>query len=318
MQLTSTEKIEILSLDLRTNEAAIRKNMRKAGEAIFEIGKHLKHVKENVIESGKWTEWLQSMDIDPRQAQRFIQVYTELNEHATALSGQSLTKLLTLAQISSTVGDISEVIEKPHVLPNGQEKTIDEMTSRELADLKRRLAKSESDVTELLEQTYILEEQVEAAQKSERIAISQLEEMQNEDYSGEIDGAYSHLSMERDELLGQLHEANARIRTLEKSDAKLRRFDESALSGITRSISSVILSIETYTTQRAFFQTNIEHASDDSVDYLEKQILRLQAQVNEIRAAISTRRKITIIDGDFTECEEEQPHETQTKGSSVA
>ncbi|MCS5504150.1 dimethyladenosine transferase, partial [Lysinibacillus sp. A4] len=64
MQLTSTEKIEILSLDLRTNEAAIRKNMRKAGEAIFEIGKHLKHVKENVIESGKWTEWLQSMDID--------------------------------------------------------------------------------------------------------------------------------------------------------------------------------------------------------------------------------------------------------------
>lgn len=146
MQLTSTEKIENLPLDLHSNEAAIRKNMRKAGEAIFAIGKHLKHVKENVIESGKWTEWLQSMDIEPRQAQRFIQVYTELSDHASALSSQSLTKLLTLAQISSTVGDISEVIEKPHTLPNGQTKTVDDMTSRQLEQLKRQLSEKDSEL----------------------------------------------------------------------------------------------------------------------------------------------------------------------------
>ncbi|MEK4230734.1 DUF3102 domain-containing protein [Solibacillus sp. FSL H8-0538] len=310
MQLTSTEKIEKLPLDLCSNEAAIRKNMRKAGEAIFEIGKHLKHVKESVIESGKWTEWLQSMDIEPRQAQRFIQVYTELSEHASALSGQSLTKLLTLAQISSTVGDIAEVIEKSHTLPGGQTKTIDEMTSRELDDLKKRLAKSESDVTELLEQTYALEGQVESAQKSERIAISQLEQALEQEpeiievIPEEMQRKYEEMVADSRQMEQSLAHTYERIAHLEKLEKVVRSQEESPMYDLTRSLQTVNRYFDTFTATQGFMETAIASAEQTTVDALETQFKSVQARMGIIQAEIDARKGIVtidckIIDGDF-------------------
>lgn len=132
-----------LTLDLKTIASEINAYQQQAGEAIFEIGRRLKHVKENDLAHGEWTKWLGTIDMKPRQAQRFIQVFDELGTKATELTHFSFTKLLTLSQIASEVDDISEVIEKPHVLPSGETKKVDDMTTRELEQLKKSLAQSE-------------------------------------------------------------------------------------------------------------------------------------------------------------------------------
>lgn len=246
MQLASSEKIEKLPLDLDSNEAAIRKNMRKAGEAIFEIGKHLKHVKENVIESGKWTEWLQSMEIEPRQAQRFIQVYTELNDHASALSCQSLTKLLTLAQISSAVGDISEVIEKPHTLPDGQTKTIDEMTSRQVEQLKRQLLEKDSELRSV------------RAELEDAQDLLLLAEIDNEP-DIEIITEYIEVDGSQSEILERLRAYEERFGAIENYSDRVRATN---VSDVTTSIVSFNMAVRDFIKRHAYllkYQDTIQH-----------------------------------------------------------
>ncbi|MBO2536004.1 DUF3102 domain-containing protein [Rummeliibacillus suwonensis] len=132
-------KMTNLTLDLKTIESEINAYQQQAGEAIFEIGRRLKHVKENDLAHGEWTKWLEKVDMHPRQARRFIQIYNELEGKRSALSTFSFTKLLTLAQISGDGGDIEKIISKPQALPNGTTKMFEEMTSRESEQLKKTI-----------------------------------------------------------------------------------------------------------------------------------------------------------------------------------
>ena len=264
MQLATSEKIEVLPLDLRSNEAAIRKNMRKAGEAIFEIGKHLKHVKETVIESGKWTEWLQSMDIEPRQAQRFIQVYSELKEHASALSGQSLTKLLTLAQISSTVGDIAEVIEQPHTLPNGEVKKVEDMTSRQLDQLKRQLSEKDSELHSI---------KAELADAQDRLLLAELES----EPEIEIITEYIELDGSSPEILERLRRYEERFGALENYTDRPRATN---VADVTTSIVSFNMAVRDFIKRHAYL---IRY--QDTIQYVDK---ITQREYNEAILAMKT------------------------------
>ncbi|MEK4801031.1 DUF3102 domain-containing protein [Oceanobacillus sp. FSL K6-0118] len=69
-----------LSSDLPTITAEINAYKRIAGEAIFEIGRRLKHVKENDLAHGEFGKWLESVSIDRYEASRYIKVYDEASE----------------------------------------------------------------------------------------------------------------------------------------------------------------------------------------------------------------------------------------------
>src|SRR5690625_2311388 len=67
--------IQVLSNDIHTITAEINAYQRVAGEAIFEIGRRLKHVKENDLSHGEFGKWLETVSMKPRQAQRFMKVF---------------------------------------------------------------------------------------------------------------------------------------------------------------------------------------------------------------------------------------------------
>lgn len=136
-----------LSASLPTITAEINAYKRVAGEAIFEIGRRLKHVKENDLAHGQFGEWLMDVGINDRVARQMMLVHKELggSERRTSsdLGLQALYEIATLP--------IDER-GREHTLESGATKSVDEMTVRELREVKAALkaerearAKAESD-----------------------------------------------------------------------------------------------------------------------------------------------------------------------------
>lgn len=94
-----------------------------AGHAIFEIGRRLKHVKENDLVHGEWLKWLDSIQINPRHAQQFIQIFDEYGENAKSISYLGFTKLLHIAQLPESI-DRQEFINQKHIIPSTGEQKI--------------------------------------------------------------------------------------------------------------------------------------------------------------------------------------------------
>lgn len=125
-----------LSNDLNVITAEINSYKQVAGQAIFEIGRRLKHVKENDLVHGEFGKWLESVDMTPRHAQRFMKVYEEL-PNTTPVSHLGIRALYEMATLPE------EEREKEHTLPSGETKTVNEMTVRELQEVKKQLKEAE-------------------------------------------------------------------------------------------------------------------------------------------------------------------------------
>ena len=69
-----------LSNDLTTIETEIKSYQNIAGQSIFEIGRRLKHVKENDLAHGEWSNWLKSVNLNRTQATKFIKVSEEFSD----------------------------------------------------------------------------------------------------------------------------------------------------------------------------------------------------------------------------------------------
>ncbi|MCO4330276.1 DUF3102 domain-containing protein [Staphylococcus hyicus] len=154
-----------LSNNLTTIETEIKSYQNIAGQSIFEIGRRLKHVKENDLAHGEWSNWLKSVNFNDSQARKFIKVSDEFQERSMSntLGVEALYQIATLPEPERT---------KEHVTSSGETKTPDEMTVRELRELKRQIKQRD-------EQNAQLQSQVEQAQRSESIARKQLEEVEN-------------------------------------------------------------------------------------------------------------------------------------------
>jgi hypothetical protein len=95
----------------------------------------LKHVKEN-IKHGGWSKWLESVGIHERQAQRLMRVATELGTKTTTSSDLALNALYEIATLPPDQrGQEHEV--------NGQSKKPEDMTVKELREVKRQLKEAE-------------------------------------------------------------------------------------------------------------------------------------------------------------------------------
>ena len=156
-----------LSTDINVITAEINAYQRVAGEAIFEIGRRLKHVKENDLAHGEWTKWCkEELGMTRQQADRFIVVFEEFGTNDTTSCQLGLSRLYEIATLPPEERDV------PHELPTGEIKTPDEMTVRELRELKRQL-KAERAERERLEQENeeLADKEPEVVVKTEYIEI---------------------------------------------------------------------------------------------------------------------------------------------------
>ena len=161
-----------LSNDLTTIETEIKSYQNIAGQSIFEIGRRLKHVKENDLAHGEFGKWLKNVGMHKQQAYRFIKIADEFsNSNSTPVLHLGIKALYQLATMPEE--------QRNHVIKNGIEtesgnKTIDEVTTRELEKYKRQLKQREEEKSQL-------ESQLEQAQRSEEIARKQLEDEQDKE-----------------------------------------------------------------------------------------------------------------------------------------
>lgn len=101
----------------------------QAGQCIVEIGKRLLEAKEQ-LPHGQWEAWLEkSVEFTPRTARNFMKIASEFDSNRKLVSDLPYTKLLALLQLPPE--EREEFIAEPHTV-NGREKTVDEMTKREL------------------------------------------------------------------------------------------------------------------------------------------------------------------------------------------
>lgn len=154
-----------LSNDLTTIETEIKSYQNIAGQSIFEIGRRLKHVKENDLAHGEFGKWLKKINMTNMQANRFMKVSEEFPNLTPGLN-LGITVLYQLATLPS------EIREQPQELENGEVKKPIDMTRREIEQLKRQIKESK-------DKNAHLQSQVEQAQRSEEIAKKQLEDAES-------------------------------------------------------------------------------------------------------------------------------------------
>lgn len=107
-----------------------------AGQAIFEIGRRLEEVRSNPHVYGFegyrcWEKWCSDeLGISRNHANKFVKVFKELGT-----SGHRNLGIKALYEITTMS---PEQREQPHTIPStGETKTVDEMTVRELREVKR-------------------------------------------------------------------------------------------------------------------------------------------------------------------------------------
>jgi len=159
--MANNNEIQALSDDIHTITAEINAYQRVAGEAIFEIGRRLKHVKENDLVHGEWSKWCkEEIGMDRTQADKFIRVVGELGNEFT-YTQLGLNALYQIATLPETERNQS------HTTAKGEQKKPEDMTVRELRDLKRQINAERRERERLEEENEILAEKASKPPKIE-------------------------------------------------------------------------------------------------------------------------------------------------------
>lgn len=130
-----------LSDDLTQLTTEIKTYQSISGQAIFEIGRRLKWVKDNDLAHGEYINWLNTIEMDRSTANRFVKVVNELGNSNVA-PGQHLG-IKALYEIATMPPDERD---KPQQLSSGEVKKPDEMTVRELREVKKQLKHREEEL----------------------------------------------------------------------------------------------------------------------------------------------------------------------------
>ena len=142
-----------LSGELAIITAEIQAFKNVAGQAVFEIGRRLADVRDRDLAHGQWDVWCNAhLKMSRRQANKYIRVFERF-------SNGKLTSHSTVEALDALVDFSDEQLQESHIIPStGETKTVDEMTRREITEVKQALAKAERERDEAVGQAQSLME----------------------------------------------------------------------------------------------------------------------------------------------------------------
>ena len=278
-----------LSTDLNVITAEINSFKQIAGQSIWEIGRRLNYVKEHDLAHGQFIEWVNSIGFDRTEAYRFMKVANELPNVET-LQHLGTTALYLITQIPE------EEREKEHTTSKGETKTVDEMTVRELQELKKQLKEKEKQIQNLSDVASDLDEKLsrERLNRKEKIVEKVIEKIPD-DYeqlkSSDNDKTIkiNDLTRENDLLKQKIKRRN----DIELAEEKQALLQEKQLERIQREadidVYKLILNINKFVEAQATYQNDsqiIATATKDAKDKLLKAIERTEKMFNEIKKEI--------------------------------
>src|SRR5699024_4314440 len=117
-------------------------------------------------QKGEWRDFLRSVDYDVTTAKRFIKVYEEFGKDSDTWHRLNMRNLYEIATLPPEERDV------PHELPSGEMKKPDEMTVRELRELKRQLRQAEQQAESERKERERLEQENEELRNKEPEAVN--------------------------------------------------------------------------------------------------------------------------------------------------
>ena len=133
------QEIETLSDNLTQLTTEIKTYQNIGGQAIFEIGRRLKWVKEHDLAHGEFEHWYQEIGMERHFVQKVMKIVTELKSPTSGTLGtEALYLVATMPE---------EEREKPQQLSSGEVKKPDEMTVRELREVKAQLKERDEQIS---------------------------------------------------------------------------------------------------------------------------------------------------------------------------
>ncbi|KLN91524.1 hypothetical protein ABT59_10450 [Enterococcus cecorum] len=278
-----------LSTDLNVITAEINSFKQIAGQSIWEIGRRLNYVKEHDLAHGEFMKWLNSIGFEQTEANRFMKVANELPNSAT-LHNLGSTALYLIATLPE------EEREKEHTTSNGETKTVDEMTVRELQELKKQLKEKDKQIKNLSNVASDLDEKLsqERLNRKEKIVEKVIEKIPD-DYeqlkSSDNDKTIkiNDLTRENDLLKQKIKRRN----DIELAEEKQALLQEKQLERIQREadidVYKLIININKFVEAQANYQNDnqiISTATKDAKDKLLKAIERTEKMFNQMKKEI--------------------------------
>lgn len=281
-----------LSTDLNVITAEINSFKQIAGQSIWEIGRRLNYVKEHDLAHGEFMKWLDSIGFEHTEAKRFMKVAKELPNSDTwhHLGNRVLYLIATLPE---------EERQKEHTTSKGETKTVDEMTVRELQELKKQLKEKEKQIKNLSDVASDLDEKL----SQERMKKQQTKEKIVEKIVEKIPDDYEQLkSSDNDKTIkindltrenDLLKQKIKRRNDIELAEEKQAMLQEKQLERIQREadidVYKLIININKFVEAQANYQNDnqiISTATKDAKDKLLQAIERTEKMFNQMKKEI--------------------------------
>lgn len=294
-----------LSTDINVITAEIKSYQQIAGQSIFEIGRRLKHVKENDLVHGEWIDWIEKRcNFSRMQANRFIQAYEQFQNVTTSLQ---TSKIFELIQLPLEVNR-QQFIEEPHKIPStGEEKTVDEMTVRELREVKKTLKEKDKLLHQETERRKRAEQETFSARKSEELTRKQLEEFEQQKpqiIEREVVKEVEIEPVEHINLINELKDENAELKDTvdfykQKADAMSKDVDdiqleESSMNYVAnKNVHNLIAYMDDFLKDAvvsSLMRGSIATASDATKELLDSRIEAFQEFLNDLKIAKTGRK----------------------------
>lgn len=295
-----------LSSDINVIAAEINSYKQIAGQSIWEIGRRLNYVKENDLVHGEFIEWINSLGMDRTEAFRFMKVANELPNVDTwqHLGSRALYLVATLPEEERT---------KPYETSKGEVKTPDEMTVRELQELKKQLkAKDE----QIAMQARMIDDL--SDQESEIVEKEVVVEKIPDDYSffkGNYEvtkSNYEFYKSQNEDLRNEIKNLEERIKQESSSEQETKllqekitalestRFEMHEKEKSYKRVTNLSLEIENILDNHAClkYSKDFKNLSLDRQAFLELEdsIERLEQWINEIKSELPNKN---IIEGEL-------------------